>query len=124
MVGTATTPCAVGALMPPAPSSAPPFRWCVGVGRAVLARPMLWPVTVRQIARLAPPRWWRRRPFLPVPPAEYMAFRAQTMYGDAKHLPEAKDVITYLVWCRTFPTAPAPGGHRMKNPAVAGNGHK
>lgn len=110
--------------MPPARSSAPPVRWCASVARALLARPVLWPTALRQIARLAPPGWWRVRPFLPVPSAEYMAFRAQTMYGDANRLPDAHDVVTYLAWCRTFPTPPAPGGHAPRIPAVAGNGRK
>ena len=105
-----------------------PLRWCLQVGRALLARPMLWPVTMRQVVRLAPPGWWRRRPFLPVPAADYLAFRAQTMYGDAERLPEPEDVFTYLAWCRTFPAAPSMarlrGGRPTRIPAVAGNGHK
>jgi hypothetical protein len=45
---------------------------------ALLARPTLWPTA----ARLAPPGWWRRWPPRPLPPAEYVRFRTQTMYGD------------------------------------------
>lgn len=63
---------------------------------AVLVRPWLWAVALR----LAPPGWWRRRPFLPLPDAEYAAFRLQTMYGDAGHPAEPADVVTYLKWCR------------------------
>lgn len=105
-----------------------PLRWCFHVARLLLARPLLWPVTVRQVGRLAPPGWWRRRPFLPLPAPGYLAFRAQTMYGDAGRLPDPEDVLTYLGWCRTFPMAPPTarprGGRPARIPAVAGNGHK
>jgi hypothetical protein len=26
-----------------------------------------------------------------------------TMYGDASHVPETADLVTYLEWCRRFP---------------------
>lgn len=68
------------------------------VGRtllAVLARPSLWPT----VARLAPPGWWRRWPPRPWPPADYIRFRTQTMYGDDGR-PHAGELIAYLEWCR------------------------
>ncbi|MEM1334514.1 MAG: hypothetical protein AAGG08_13760 [Actinomycetota bacterium] len=67
---------------------------------AVVARPSLWPTALRQLRRLAPPGWWRRRPFLPVPSGDYVAFRLQTHYGDAGHRWEPDDVVRYLRWCR------------------------
>lgn len=67
---------------------------------AVARRPSLWPTAIRQMRRLAPPGWWRRRPFLPVPSGEYLAFRLQTQYGDADHPWEPDDVVGYLEWCR------------------------
>lgn len=67
---------------------------------AVARRPDLWATAVRQVLVLAPPGWWRRRPFLPVPDPAYLGFRLQTMYGDAGHQPEPGDVVTYLEWCR------------------------
>jgi hypothetical protein len=70
---------------------------------AALARqPWLWPTAVRQAHALAPPGWWRRRPFLPVPDPAYVAFRLQTMYGDPGHQPASEDVLAYLRWCRTL----------------------
>jgi hypothetical protein len=65
---------------------------------ALARRPGLWLTALR----LAPPGWWRRRPFLPVPDATYLAFRLQTMYGDPGHQPEPGDVVTYLEWCRGY----------------------
>lgn len=69
---------------------------------AVLRRPGLWPTAVIQVRRLAPPGWWRRRPFLPVPDPDYLRFRLETQYG-SDQAPEPGDVVTYLRWCRDLP---------------------
>jgi hypothetical protein len=70
----------------------------------VLPHPSLWPVAVRQARLLAPPGWWRRRPHLPVPTADYLRFRLETAYGGAgDQAPAPADLVTYLRWCRTFP---------------------
>lgn len=67
---------------------------------AVVRRPALWATAARQVFVLAPRGWWRRSPFLPLPDPEYLAFRLQTMYGDAAHQPEPDDLVTYLQWLR------------------------
>ncbi|MEY2969565.1 MAG: hypothetical protein RIQ64_2192 [Actinomycetota bacterium] len=67
---------------------------------AVVVRPHLWLTALRQAWRLAPPDWWRRAPFLPVPPTEYIAMRATIQYGDPKHSLETQDLLKYLSWCR------------------------
>ena len=67
---------------------------------AVARHPALWPTALRQLRRLTPPGWWRRRPFLPVPSGDYLAFRLQTQYGDADHAWDPDDVLSYLRWCR------------------------
>jgi hypothetical protein len=69
---------------------------------AALAHPSIWGVAVVQLFRLARPGWWRRWPPLPVPDADYLRFRMQTMYGDPAHQPEPDDLVTYLKWCRRF----------------------
>ena len=69
---------------------------------AVLPRPWLWPTAVGQLLRLAAPGWWRRRPYLPLPDPDYLAFRLQTMYGDPAHEPEPGDLVAYLEWCRSY----------------------
>ena len=71
-----------------------------GVVTAVLARPWLWPVAVRQGLALAAPGWWRRPPYLPRPDPAYLAFRLETMYGDRARPPVPEDVVVYLQWCR------------------------
>jgi hypothetical protein len=56
----------------------------------------LWPV----IFRLVPSGWWRRWPPVPLPPAEYLKFRTQTMYGDIGGPLTVADLVAYLEWCR------------------------
>jgi hypothetical protein len=69
----------------------------------VAGRPALWPIAARQLRRTVPRGWWRHRPFLPVPPAEYLRFRLLTQYGDDWHALDPADVLDYLSWCRTQP---------------------
>ena len=70
------------------------------VAAAVITKPSLWPTALRQWRRTTPPGWWRRRPFLPVPPRPYLRFRLVTQYGDSGRAVEAADVLNYLAWCR------------------------
>jgi len=67
---------------------------------AVARHPSVWSTALRQWQRTVPGDWWRRRPFLPVPPAEYLRFRLLTQYGDNGHPPAPGDVLNYLRWCR------------------------
>lgn len=73
---------------------------------AVLVRPWLWWTAMVQLVRMTPRGWWRRRPFLPVPTADYLEFRLVTQYGgDAGHARaavERHDVVNYLEWCRAW----------------------
>jgi hypothetical protein len=72
---------------------------------AVVRRPSLWPVGVRQARRLAAPGWWRRPPFLPLPPRDYLRFRMETAYGGAGDQSlDPDDLVTYLRWCRNWPS--------------------
>ena len=73
---------------------------------ALLVRPGLWVTALVQIHRLAGRGWWRRPPFLPLPPSDYMEFRLVTQYG-GKHLADGgridpADVVDYLRWCRDW----------------------
>jgi hypothetical protein len=47
---------------------------------------------------MARPEWWRRAPFLPLPPSAYLRFRLETAYG-AVTAPEPADLVAYLTWC-------------------------
>lgn len=77
-------------------------RWAPAVA-AVVVRPWLWATAVRQVFVLARPGWWRRWPLLPLPDADYLAFRMVTAYGDAGARPGPGDVVGYLRWCRAWP---------------------
>ncbi|MEM8905634.1 MAG: hypothetical protein AAGF02_18160 [Actinomycetota bacterium] len=82
------------------PTSTDRRSWTSVVG-AVLRRPRLWPVAIRQLVRLRPPGWWRRRPFLPVPDRAWRRWRLTTVYGDDAP-PTAADVVTWLEWRRRW----------------------
>ena len=84
----------------------------VRTGAAVARRPRLWRPAVVQVRRLAPPRWWARRPFLPVPDAAWMRFRLETQYGDASHPPVPADVVTWLEWTAAENSGPSSGTRR------------
>lgn len=42
--------------------------------------------------------WWRRPPFLPVPPREYLDWRMHTAYGDDGRLPTTGEIERYVRW--------------------------
>jgi hypothetical protein len=42
--------------------------------------------------------WYRQAPFLPLPPANYVAWRLDTAYGSADALPPGQDLARYLDW--------------------------
>ena len=70
---------------------------------AVVRHPSLWMTALVQALRLAPRRWWRRRPFLPLPDRAYLRFRLETQYGGAgDHRADPDDVVTWLQWSRAF----------------------
>jgi hypothetical protein len=82
-----------------------PFAESQGWVRTILAvviRPQLWLVAMRQAARVARPRWWRHLPFLPLPDKGYLRFRLETAYGD-RVAPRPADLVSYLEWCRSQP---------------------
>lgn len=42
--------------------------------------------------------WYRRPPFLPLPPHSYMRWRLDTAYGDPEATPSIDEMERYLVW--------------------------
>jgi hypothetical protein len=42
--------------------------------------------------------WYRRAPFLPLPPADYIAWRLHTAYGAEDAMPTAAELERYLRW--------------------------
>lgn len=41
--------------------------------------------------------WYRRAPFLPLPPAEYLDWRMHTAYGKSGG-PRPEEIVRYLRW--------------------------
>ena len=70
---------------------------------AVAVRPMLWPVALRLMLRLAPRGWWRRPPFLPRPDRAYLEFRMVTAFGPDHRRPPVAELVSYLHWLRAWP---------------------
>ena len=64
---------------------------------------ILWALT-RFYFRLIPGDWYRKPPFLPLPPTPYIRWRLRTAYGG--HRPPWPDVVHDLWqfgdWLRTF----------------------
>lgn len=83
-------------------TSGGPLGVLVSAAAAVAVRPRLWLTALRQARVMARRRWWRRRPFLPVPGDDYLRFRLATMYGDDVRM-DRRDVVEYLEWCRRWP---------------------
>jgi hypothetical protein len=70
------------------------------IASALVRRPSLWWTAIVVARRLVPRRWWTRRPFLPLPPRDYVRFRKEAYYGDPLAPFEADDVLKYLSWVR------------------------
>jgi hypothetical protein len=44
--------------------------------------------------------WYRRAPFLPLPPDAYVRWRMYTAYGDEAVVPPLEDVLRFARWRR------------------------
>ncbi|HET9058433.1 MAG TPA: hypothetical protein VFN61_00820 [Acidimicrobiales bacterium] len=67
---------------------------------SLVAQPALWPIAARLARSLVAPSWWRRWPFLPHVPADYLRMRNETMFGSARGRLSGDELIAYLQWCR------------------------
>jgi hypothetical protein len=63
-----------------------------------LRRPLLGLALLRTAWRFRSRDWYRRAPFLPVPPAAYLEWRMHTAWGDEYHVPQPAEVERYLRW--------------------------
>jgi hypothetical protein len=62
-----------------------------------IARPGLWPTMLGAAWRFRRSGWYRRAPFLPLPPAEYLDWRMHTAYGESGE-PRREELERYLRW--------------------------
>lgn len=67
---------------------------------AVLRRPGLVPELVLAAWTFRARDWYRRFPFLPLPPREYLRWRMETAYGDPDAVPPPDDLVRFLRWAR------------------------
>jgi len=74
------------------------FRLVLALAPRAAVRPGLAADLLRVAWRFRARDWWRRPPFLPLPPSEYVRWRMYTAYGDEEAVPPAEDVIRYARW--------------------------
>jgi len=71
---------------------------------ALLARALVSPRAALDLLALAwamrAHDWYRRPPFLPLPPPEYVRWRMYTAYGDEHAVPPPGDVLRFARWRR------------------------
>jgi len=68
------------------------------IAREILIRPRLWWTTIGAFFSLVPKRWWMRRPFVPIPDRDVVAWRVTTAYGRGEMTLVWDDVLSYLDW--------------------------
>jgi len=80
-----------------------PARWPALAAR-LAARGLVNPRLALDLVRLAwsfrARAWYRRPPFLPLPPRDYLAWRMFTAYGDEHAVPPLEDVVRFARWRR------------------------
>lgn len=69
------------------------------VGRAIIS-PRLALDLVALVWAFRARGWYRRPPFLPFPPREYIRWRMYTAYGDEQAVPPVDDVVRFARWRR------------------------
>jgi hypothetical protein len=65
-----------------------------------LKRPWLVPALLGLAWAARRRGWYRRFPFLPLPPAGYLAWRMDTAYGDPLASASDDETARYLSWAR------------------------
>lgn len=63
-----------------------------------LRRPRMIPYLVRAAWAFRARGWYRRPPFLPLPPRSYLRWRLETAYGDPDAAPPIDELERYLIW--------------------------
>jgi hypothetical protein len=63
-----------------------------------IVRPRLMGALLMAAWRFRARGWWRRPPFLPIPPREYVAWRMHTAYGDEGDEPTMDEIERYVRW--------------------------
>ncbi|MDX1673464.1 MAG: hypothetical protein R3314_01585 [Longimicrobiales bacterium] len=73
-------------------------RSVLGIAVRAVRRPRLLISLLRAAWRFRARGWWRKPPFLPLPPREYVEWRMHTAYGDADRAPTVDELSRYVRW--------------------------
>jgi hypothetical protein len=80
-----------------------PASWTALIARLAM-RAVVQPRLALDLVRLAwsfrARGWYRRPPFLPLPPREYLRWRMFTAYGDEAAVPPVEDIVRLARWRR------------------------
>jgi len=86
---------------PPAETIQLNTRGLIGIARVLAGaavRPRLLGLLIRSAWRFRARGWYRRPPFLPLPPPEYVDWRLHTAYGEVERAPSPDELERYLRW--------------------------
>ena len=70
----------------------------LGIAGRAITRPRLLASLIRAAWRFRARGWWRRPPFLPIPPRRYLEWRMHTAYGDDGRAPTVDELDRYIRW--------------------------
>lgn len=70
------------------------------LGARALVRPRLAVDLLRLAWSFRARGWYRRAPFLPLPPRDYIRWRMFTAYGNEDAVPPVDDVVRFARWRR------------------------
>ena len=68
------------------------------MARVAMRHPRLIPAMLGAAWASRARDWYRRAPFLPVPPRAYVCWRMDTAYGDPDAIPPEEELVRYLRW--------------------------
>jgi hypothetical protein len=72
------------------------------MARLALRRPGVIPAMLGAAWAFRARDWFRRPPFLPLPPRSYLRWRMETAYGDPDWIPSDDDLERFLRWARVM----------------------
>jgi hypothetical protein len=76
------------------------YGYVVRLAAVAVVRPRLAWTLVRIAWRMRARDWYRKPPFLPLPPARYVEWRMHTAFGDEHHALDARELERYAAWVR------------------------
>ena len=78
------------------------LRLMLALAARAIVRPGLAIDLMRVAWRFRRRGWYRRAPFVPLPPGDYVRWRMYTAFGSESATPSARDVERYARWVAAF----------------------